>query len=135
MDYFGDTVGHVEKRFRDCGIDEREGEIIYRTVDSETKRETDEERVIAVEEGPVRMEFFHRHVTDRYRKYWPAPVDVVQKMVQDIVDVATEMDKRTGTVGLGVQSGPIQGVLHDAMWRAMVKSIREPERFFKCSSA
>merc|ERR1712062_784701 len=49
---------------------ERQGEIIYRIVDPKTKRETDDERVIAVKEGPLRMEFFHRHVSDGYRSYW-----------------------------------------------------------------
>ena len=46
---------------------ERKGEIIYRLVDPATKRETDDERVIAVKESSLRMEFFHRHVSDGYR--------------------------------------------------------------------
>ena len=48
---------------------ERNGEMIYRLVDPQTKRETDDERVIAVKEGPLRMEFFHRHVSDGFRMF------------------------------------------------------------------
>ena len=58
---------------------ERKGEMIYRLVDPQTKRETDDERVIAVKEGPLRMEFFHRHVSDGYRMFWKAPVDSVKQ--------------------------------------------------------
>ena len=36
---------------------ERKGEMIYRLVDPQTKSETDDERVIAVKEGPLRMSF------------------------------------------------------------------------------
>merc|ERR1712045_722344 len=60
---------------------ERTGEIIYRIVDPGTKRETDDERVIAIKEGPLRIEFFHRHVSDGYRSYWQAPLDTVTQMI------------------------------------------------------
>merc|ERR1711884_663942 len=33
-----------------------------------------DERLIAVKEGPLRMEFFHRLVSDGYRTYWQAPL-------------------------------------------------------------
>merc|ERR1719512_569730 len=71
---------------------ERKGEIIYRIVDPNTKAETDDERVIAVKEGPLRMEFFHRHVSDGYRSYWQAPLDSVQQMLQELVDYASKTE-------------------------------------------
>merc|ERR1719210_1565509 len=36
-------------------------------------------------------------------------------------------------VGLGVRSEEVKGVSHDALWRSMMASIREPARFFPCS--
>merc|ERR1719461_631058 len=112
---------------------ERQGEIIYRIVDPKTKRETDDERVIAVKEGPLRMEFFHRHVSDGYRTYWQAPLDSVKQMVQELVDYAAKTEGKGGVVGLGIRSEVIKGVSHDSLWRSMMESIREPARFYACS--
>merc|ERR1712051_19089 len=110
------------------------GEIIYRKVDPETKRETDDERVIAVKEGPLRMEFFHRHVSDGYRSHWQAPLDSVKQMVQELVDYAAKTEGKGEVVGLGIRSEEIKGISHDALWRSMMESIREPARFFACSN-
>merc|ERR1712209_48268 len=112
---------------------ERQGEIIYRIVDPKTKSETDDERVIAVKEGPLRMEFFHRHVSDGYRSYWQAPLDTVKTMLQELSDYAAKMEGKGGDVGLGIRSEEIKGVTHDSLWRSMTESIREPSRFFTCS--
>jgi len=112
---------------------ERKGEIIYRIVDPGTKRETDDERVIAVKDGPLRMEFFHRHVSDGYRSYWQAPLDTVKPMVQELSDYAAKMEGKGGVVGLGIRSEEIKGVSHDSLWRSMTESIREPSRFYACS--
>merc|ERR1719497_266929 len=96
-------------------------------------RETDDERVIAVKEEPLRMEFFHRHVSDGYRSYWQAPLDSVQQMLQELVDYASKTEGQGGVVGLGVRSEEIKGVSHDSLWRSMMLSIRDPARFFSCS--
>jgi len=112
---------------------ERKGEIIYRIVDPGTKRETDDERVIAVKDGPLRMEFFHRHVSDGYRSYRQAPLDTVKPMVQELSDYAAKMEGKGGVVGLGIRSEEIKGVSHDSLWRSMTESIREPSRFYACS--
>merc|ERR550532_2923559 len=80
------TINPTGKRVEEhIYASERKGEIIYRLVDPVTKRETDDERVIAVKEEPLRMEFFHRHVSDGYRSYWQAPLDSVQQMLQELV--------------------------------------------------
>merc|ERR1712127_1074392 len=113
---------------------ERKGEMIYRLVDSATKRETDDERVIAVKEGPLRLEFFHRHVSDGYRTYWQAPLDSVQKMIQELIEYASKTEGKREVVGLGIRSEEIKGVSHDALWRSMMASIREPARFFARSN-
>merc|ERR1719346_619547 len=112
---------------------ERQGEIIYRIVDPKTKRETEDERVIAVKDGPLRMEFFHRHVSDGFRSYWQAPLDSVKQMVQELVDYAAQDEGKGGVVGLGIRSEEIKGVSHDSLWRSMMESIRDPARFFACS--
>merc|ERR1719491_2372926 len=112
---------------------ERKGEVIYRLVDPQTKRETDDERVIAVKEGPLRMEFFHRHVSDGFRMYWKAPVASVKAMIKELVEYAAATEGKGSVVGLGIRSEEVKGVSHDALWRSMMLSIREPARFFPCS--
>jgi len=112
---------------------ERRGEMIYRVVDFKTKRETDDERVLAVKEEPLRLEFFHRHRSDGYRSYWQAPVKVVENLVTEIAKLAKYREDNQGTtVGLGVHSPVIEGVSHDAMWKAMIECVREPQRFYDC---
>merc|ERR1712127_1115027 len=113
---------------------ERKGEVIYRIVDPATKKETDDERVIAVKEGPLRMEFFHRHVSDGYRTYWKAPLDSVKGMVQEITTYAAKNEGKGEVVGLGIRSEEIKGTSHDSIWRSMTESIREPARFYPCSN-
>merc|ERR1712241_1598412 len=128
------TINPTGKRVEEhIYASERKGEIIYRVVDAATKRETDDERVIAVKEEPLRMEFFHRHVSDGYRSYWQAPLDSVQQMLQELVDYASKTEGQGGVVGLGVRSEEIKGVSHDSLWRSMMLSIRDPARFFSCS--
>jgi len=112
---------------------ERKGEMIYRLVDAGTKQETDDERVIAVKEGPLRLEFFHRHVSDGYRTYWQAPLDSVQKMIQELIEYASKTEGKREVVGLGIRSEEIRGTSHDSLWRSMMASIREPARYFTCS--
>merc|ERR1712242_657055 len=128
------TINQTGKRVEEhIYASERKGEIIYRLVDAATKRETDDERVIAVKEEPLRMEFFHRHVSDGYRSYWQAPLDSVTQMLQELVDYASKAEGQGGVVGLGIRSEEIKGVSHDSLWRSMMESIREPSRFYACS--
>merc|ERR1719414_2647349 len=128
------TINPTGKRVEEhIYASERKGEIIYRLVDPATKRETDDERVIAVKEEPLRMEFFHRHVSDGYRSYWQAPLGSVQQMLEELVDFAASSQSVGGVVGLGVRSDEIKGVSHDSLWRSLMLSIRDPARFFKCS--
>merc|ERR1712051_77420 len=117
------TINPTGKRTQEhIYASERKGEMIYRIVDPETKTETDDERVIAVKEGPLRMEFFHRHVSDGYRTYWQAPLDSVKQMVQELVDYAAKTEGKGGVVGLGIRSEVIKGVSHDSLWRSMMES-------------
>jgi len=130
----GMTITPTGKRVEEhIYANERTGEMVYRLVDPSTKQETDDERVMAVRDGPLRIEFFHRHKSDGYRAYWQAPVDTVQKMIQELVDYASKNQGQGADVGLGVRSAEIKGVSHDSMWRSMMESIREPARFFPCS--
>merc|ERR550532_3258900 len=128
------TINPTGKRVEEhIYASERKGEIIYRLVDPATKRETDDERVIAVKEEPLRMEFFHRHVSAGYRSYWQAPLGSVQQMLQELVDYASKTEDQGGVVGLGIRSDEIKGVSHDNLWRSMMLSVRDPARFFPCS--
>lgn len=94
---------------------ERKGEMIYRLVDADSKAETDDERVIAVKENPLLMEFFHRHVSDGFRMYWQAPVDSVQRMIQELVDYAAQSEGKGAVVGLGIRSDEIKNATHDSL--------------------
>merc|ERR1712241_1577003 len=128
------TINATGKRVEEhIYASERKGEIIYRLVDPVTRAETDDERVIAVKENPLRMEFFHRHVSDGYRMYWQAPLDSVQQMLEELVEYASKSEGQGGVVGLGIRSEEIKGVSHDSLWRSMMLSIRDPARFFPCS--
>merc|ERR1739838_99734 len=79
------------------------------------------------------MEFFHRHVSDGFRMYWKAPVASVKAMIKELVEYAAATEGKGAVVGLGIRSEEIKGVSHDALWRSMMLSIREPARFFPCS--
>merc|ERR1740123_1129326 len=54
-------------------------------------------------------------------------------MIQELVEYATRTEGTGSDVGLGVRSEEIKEVSHDALWRSMLLSIREPARFFPCS--
>lgn len=109
---------------------ERKGEMVYRKVDFATKRELEDERVISIKEDPLKMEFYHRHKSDGYRSYWPAPVTVVKGLVDGVVELAKKLEHNNDKkVGLGIHSDVITGVSHDALWKAMCECIREPGRF------
>merc|ERR1719384_400175 len=54
-------------------------------------------------------------------------------MLQELVEYASKSEDQGGVVGLGIRSDDIKGVSHDALWRSMTLSIREPARFFPCS--
>merc|ERR1712117_933235 len=128
------TINPTGKRVEEhIYASERKGEVIYRLVDPQTKEETEDERVIAVKEDPLRMEFFHRHVSDGFRIFWEAPVDSVKDMVQELVDYAAAAQGQGGIVGLGIRSDEIKGVSHDSLWRSLMLSIRDPARFFQCT--
>uniref|UniRef100_A0A7S4T1J3 Alpha/beta hydrolase fold-3 domain-containing protein n=1 Tax=Alexandrium monilatum TaxID=311494 RepID=A0A7S4T1J3_9DINO len=113
---------------------ERSHEMVFRVVDGVSKRETNHERVIAIKESPVRLEFYQRHAADGCRTYWQAPVEAVKDFVEALrAQVAKLEADESGAVGLGFLAEEIRGTSHDAVWRAMVVSTREPGRFFDCS--
>merc|ERR1719476_7160 len=111
---------------------ERKGEMVYRVVDPRTRKESQDERVIAVRQNPLRMEFFHRHVSDGYRSYWRAPIKIVAGLCDDLAALGAKLETTTDEkVGLGILSDEITGVSYDAVWKAMVMSIREPQKFMQ----
>jgi len=113
---------------------ERSHEMVFRVVDGISMQETKHERVIAIKEDPVRLEFYQRHMADGCRTYWQTPVEVVREFVEALqAQVAKLEADESEAVGLGFLAAEIQGTSHDAVWRAMIVSIREPARFFDCS--
>merc|ERR1712032_543046 len=82
---------------------EKTKEMIYRKVDPDTKRETEDERVIAVKENPLRMEFFHRRASDGHRVYWQMPVESVQGMAQELLNYAASNKGKGDAAELGVR--------------------------------
>merc|ERR1739844_102169 len=65
--------------------------------------------------------------------YWKAPVASVKAMIKELVEYAATLKGTAVVVGLGIRPEGIKGVSHDALWRSMLLSIREPGRFFPCS--
>merc|ERR1719237_1892677 len=104
---------------------EKTKEMIYRKVDPDTKRETEDERVIAVKENPLRMEFFHRRASDGHRVYWQMPVESVQGMAQELLNYAASNKGKGDAVGFGVRPQEITSVTHDAS-RSIDESYRGP---------
>ena len=86
------TIDPLGKSVRDhIYASECKGEIIYRLVDPATNLETDDERVVAIKENPLRMELYHRRVSNGHRLCWEAPVHSVQQLAQKLVDYASEL--------------------------------------------
>jgi len=65
--------------------------------------------------------------------YWKAPMASVKAMIKELVEYAAANEGKGSVVGLGIRSEEVKGVSHDALWRSMMLSIREPARFFPCS--
>merc|ERR1719216_190429 len=112
---------------------EREGEMIYRMVDQNTKAELGEERVVAVKKDPLRLEFFHRHSVDGYRSFCQAPVTIVQKLVNDTIDFATK-GSVSPTIGMGWTSPEITTATYDGLWRALIYKARNPQKFMEVTN-
>jgi len=109
---------------------ERKGEMVYRVVDPATRRESEDERVVAIRSNPLRLEFYHRHTSDGYRSYWHAPTKVVAELVEGLAKLAKKLEGSGGTkVGLGMRSRAIQGVSFDAVWKSMIECVRDPAKY------
>ena len=95
---------------------ERKGEMIYRVVDPQTKCVADDERGVAVKEGPLHEVF----PSSRFRwlpEFRKVPVDSVKQMLQETVGFEASNDSKGGDAGLRVWSDEIKGVSHDAPGR------------------
>merc|ERR1712032_336603 len=109
------------------------GEVTYRTIDPDTKRAMEDERVIAIKENPLRMEFFHRRALNGHRVYWQMPVESVQGMAQELLNYAASNKGKGDTVGLGVC--PQEITMPTFSVRASVKSPSRPAFSVKTSTA
>ena len=67
-------------------------------MDPQTKKETDNGRVIAVKENPLRIESFHRHVSDGFQMFWKVPVGPVKQMLQKVESAASNEGKDVTSV-------------------------------------
>merc|ERR1712037_917582 len=112
---------------------EKTKEMIYRKVDPNTKREMEDERVIAMKENPLRMEFFHRRASNGHRVYWQMPVESVQSMAQELLNYAARNKGKGDAVGLGVC--PQEITMPTFSVRASVKSPSRPAFSVKTSTA
>merc|ERR1712032_1486404 len=92
---------------------EQTKEMIYRKIDPDTKRETEDERVIAVKENPLRMEFFHRRASNGHRVYWQMPVESVQGMAQELLNYVASNNGKGDAAELGSRPKEIAHVSHD----------------------
>ena len=86
------TIDAMGKSVQDhIYINEHKGEFVYRLVDPDTSLETDDERVIAIKENPLRMELFHRRISNGHRLFWEAPIHSVQLLTQKLAEYASNL--------------------------------------------
>jgi len=87
------------------------------------------ERVLAIHSGPLRIEFFQRNAADLMRSNWTAPASIARTTFENIVKSAKKLEsKSSAVIGLGLASKPMSGLTQDSVWKAMLFSVRNPDK-------
>jgi len=86
------------------------------------------ERVISVRTEPnVHMEYYQRDLTDGMRSNWAVPATTLREKVDKVIKLAKELDNIVEpVVGLGFHSPPLEGVDPEALWKCMLKEVKQP---------
>merc|ERR1719210_2218690 len=106
-------------------ITEESGMVTYNKCDASGKP-GDVERVLAIH-TPLRLEFYERSARSGLRVQWKAPYDMARETFSNMVQLALQIETSTSdVVGYGLASKPATGVSQDALWKAMLYSMRNP---------
>ena len=76
-------INPTGKRVQSTSYQQRKGDMTYRLVDPQTKKEIDDGRVIAAKERPLCIEICQRHVSDGFQTFWKVPMCSVKQMFQE----------------------------------------------------
>ena len=85
--------------------------------------------VSGASQNPLRIEFFHRHVSDGFLAL-EGSSGLGEADAPRNVKVAASNEGKVSDAGRGVRSEEIERVSRDALWRSMMLSIRDPARSF-----
>merc|ERR1719197_1149750 len=108
-------------------VNEEIGEVVYNKYLN--NQPSNLERVLAIHTGPLRMEFYERNAADGMRVSWQAPYQMARDTFENIVKIAKQIEKNsTDVVGYGMASKPLTGMSIDTLWKAMLFSVRNPDR-------
>jgi len=106
-------------------INEEIGTVTYNKCDA-SGRPGDVERVLALH-TPLRLEFYERSARSGLRVDWKAPYDLARETFSNMVQLALKIEtSASDVVGYGLASKPATGVSQDALWKAMLYSMRNP---------
>merc|ERR1712241_225993 len=73
------------------------------------------------------MGFYERSARSGMRVDWKAPYDVARETFSNLVQLALQIEtSASDVVGDGLASKPATGVSQDALWKAMLYSMRNP---------
>merc|ERR1712012_723996 len=109
-------------------VNEEVGEITFNKCDANGQPGS-LERVLAIHNGPLRIEFFERNAVDFMRTNWTAPTSIARATFENIVRMAKKLEaKSSSVIGLGLASKPMTGMTQDALWKAMLYSVRNPDK-------
>jgi len=115
------TTGEVVREH--VKVNEERGEFTFIKLGADGKPGT-LERVLAIHQGPLRMEFFERNKGSRTE--WDAPRQLAVDFFKVISGLAVNIQKMSSTkVGFGVVSAPLT-VEPENLWKAMQFVTRDP---------
>lgn len=87
------------------------------------------DRVLAIHRSPLRLEFFKRNAGDLMRQNWTSPADTARQIFETIAQIAKKLEKKSSEIiGFGVASKPVSGMTQDDLWKAMLFSVRNPDK-------
>jgi len=109
-------------------INEEAGEITFNKCDS-SGQPGSVERVLAIHTGPLRIEFFERNAVGLMRSNWTAPASIARTTFENIVRMAKKLEaKQSDVIGFGLASKPMTGMTQDSLWKAMLFSVKNPDK-------
>merc|ERR550525_1464506 len=107
-------------------INEETGTVSYNKCDASGKP-GNLERVLAIHNTPLRLEFYERSTSSGLRLSWKAPYGMAKETFSNIVKLAKKVESSSSDkVGYGLASKPVTDMSEDSLWKAMLYAMRKP---------